>query len=192
MMFARQVPRAVGGAFLSSSAGVGRQARYHAAVRQLPFFPRLPRGGGSARQPLSRLYVTTGAGLADPLTLSQKRLDAVEAKRDAAETKWANHGEPADGPYYDMLKDAQAAVVSAQANVDATIGALAAEAKRDAAEAKRDAAEAKWANHGEPADGPYYDMLMDARAGRRQQRGEGHRRAYHERQGRARQRLGTR
>ena len=158
-MLARWLLRAVGGAFVSHSAGVGRQARDHAAVRPLPFSPRLPRCGGSARQPLSRLFATTGDGLPDPLALTEKRLDAAEKKRDAAEKKrdaakaerdaakaeWANHGEPDNGPYYDMLKeysdmlkdaqaavqDAQAAVrnaenavVSAQANVDAAIRAL--------------------------------------------------------------------
>ena len=101
---------------------------------------------------MSRLFATTGDGLPDPLALSEKRLDAAKAERDAAEKKrgaakaerdaakaeWANHGEPDNGPYYDMLKDAQAAVqdaqaavrnaenavVSAQANVDAAIAAL--------------------------------------------------------------------
>ena len=86
-MLARRLLRAVGGAFVSHSAGVGRQARDHAAVRPLPFFPRLPRCGGSARQPLSRLFATTGDGLPDPLALTEKRLDAAKAERDAAEKK---------------------------------------------------------------------------------------------------------
>ena len=82
-MLARRLLRAVGGAFVSHSAGVGRQARDHAAVRPLPFSPRLPRCGGSARQPLSRLFATTGDGLPDlpdPLALTEKRLDAAKAE----------------------------------------------------------------------------------------------------------------
>ena len=154
-MLARRLLRAVGGAFVSHSAGVGRQARDHAAVRPLPFFPRLPRCGGSARQPLSRLFATTGDGLPDPLALTEKRLDAAKAERDAAEKKrdaaekkrdaakaeWANHGEPDNGPYYDMLKeysdmlkDAQAAVQDAQAAVrNAENAVVSAQANVDAA-----------------------------------------------------------
>ncbi len=133
-MLAGRLLRAGGGAFVFRSAGVGRKAGDDAVLRQLPCFPRLSRAGSSAQKPLSRLFSAASDGLPEPLALSEKRLDAAEKKRDTAEKK------------------------------------------RDAPEKKRDAAEKKWASHGEPDNGPYYDMLKDAQAGcileRRRLRGD--------------------